>query len=74
MKMNARNRNPKLEKPAVAGGAGLCPAVFETVESTPEKVFPSVDREEKTDQCKKRRSRKYCLLSVAKRKGLYFTP
>ena len=74
MKMNVRNRNPKPEKPAVPGGAGLCPAVFETVESTPEKVFPGVDRKEKTDQYKKRRRRKNCLLSVAKRKGQYFTP
>ena len=74
MKMNARNRNPKPEKLAVAGGAGLCPAVFETVESTPEKVFPGVDRKEETDQYGKILRRKDSLLSVAGGKGRYFTP
>ena len=74
MKMNARNRNPNPEKLAMPGGAGVCPAVIQVLETIPEKVFPRVQRKEETDHYSRMPRRKDCLLSGAGGKGLYFTP
>ena len=74
MKMKPRNRNPNPEKLAMPVEAGLCPAVIQVLETIPEKVFQRVQRKEETDQYERIPRRKDCLLSVAGRKGRYFTP